>query len=538
MSSQAASQAVPQTPPAASTSAAAPTKSLLQLRVEALAKPDGRVVNGSRIAGATFLPKLYGALGYQSAWTKASNVAALQEGVRRSWEDGLLPADFHDKAVAGFALAAAPDAAAAEQDIILSDALVRLLYQLYYGKVSPNGLDANWNFARPVLSDDPVKIIAAALSQGNVAGLIEKAKLVHPFYQSLKASLQEYTNYEVTGGWPQLPPGPPVQPGASDARIPVLRHRLAITGEYQPDGGPESGVLDEKLSQALRKFQTSHGLEAGGNLGPQTLDALNVPVGQRIEQIRVNLERARWVLRAIGDEMVAVNVAGYYLRVIRGGKIIWGTRVIVGQTYHKTPIFTEAMKSVVFNPDWTVPRSIVRNEIFAKASANPGYLSANNYTLTSAGGAVDPASLDWSQWTGATFPYGVVQRPGPKNALGLVKFLFPNQYSVYLHDTPGRGLFGKSGRTFSHGCIRVEDPMKLAEIILGDRMGWDRAKIDSVVAAGKLSQINLPKPLPVLILYWTVDPQSDSSVNFYQDIYGRDARLLKALNAEFTVPRG
>ena len=160
-------------------------------------------------------------------------------------------------------------------------------------------------------------------------------------------------------------------------------------------------------------------------------------------------------------------------------------------------------------------------------------MTANNYTLTAASGAVDPASVDWSQYTGATFPYGVVQRPGPKNALGLVKFLFPNKYSVYLHDTPGRGLFDRADRTFSHGCIRVENPLKLAEIILADRLGWDRAKINGVVAAGKLSQVNLPKPLPVLLLYWTVDPQFDGSANFYQDIYGRDARLLKALNSEF-----
>jgi murein L,D-transpeptidase YcbB/YkuD len=231
--------------------------------------------------------------------------------------------------------------------------------------------------------------------------------------------------------------------------------------------------------------------------------------------------------------MVVVNIAGYYLRLILEGKIVWSTRVIVGQTYHKTPIFTEAMKYVVFNPDWTVPRSIVRNETFAKASADPGYLSANNYVLTSASGAVDPATINWSQWTAATFPYGVVQRPGPKNALGLVKFLFPNKYSVYLHDTPGRGLFVKAGRTFSHGCIRVEDPLKLAEIILANRLGWDRTKIDGIVAAGKLTQVNLPKPLPVLLLYWTVDPQFDGTAHFYQDIYGRDARLLKALNSEF-----
>lgn len=509
----------------------------LRARLDGLGKPEGRSIGGAKIASFEFLPKLYATLGYQRLWTNPGNIAALKDAVKRSWEDGLLPADFHDKFVADFEYHDANDAASTDNDIVMSDALVRLLYQLYFGKVSPNGLDPNWNFARPVLSDDPVKIVSTAISDGALAGLIEKAKLAHPFYQSLKAMLQAYTHYGDIGGWPQLPPGPPVKPGASDTRMPILRKRLAITGEYQDDANAPSEILDDKLTEALRKFQKSHGLEAEGSLGPQTLIALNVTVGQRIEQIRVNLERARWILRSIGNEMVVVNVAGFYLRVVLEGKPVWGTRVIVGQTYHKTPIFSEPMKSVVLNPDWTVPRSIVRNEMFAKASANPNYLTSNNYTLTSASGAIDPATIDWTQWTAASFPYGVVQRPGPKNALGLVKFLFPNQYSVYLHDTPGRGLFGKSGRTFSHGCIRVEDPMKLAEIILGNRLGWDRAKIDGLVNAGRLYQVNLPKPLPVLLLYWTVDPQFDGTAYFYQDVYGRDVRLLKALNSEFAPAR-
>lgn len=514
-----------------STSAGDPPE--LMSRLTGLSKPEGRIIGGARIASYEFLPKLYQALGNQLAWSKPENVAALEQAIKRGWEDGLLPGDFHDKIIAGFADQKLVGTAAADRDIVLSDAFVRLLYQLFFGKVSPNGLDADWNFARSMPSEDPVKLISTAIAEDRIAQLVERTKLAHPLYLGLKATLQAYTQYEVSGGWPQIPTGPVVKPGATDPRLPLLRQRLSVTGEYQPGDNAQSDILDETLAQALRKFQLSHGLEAAGTLGPQTLSALNVSVEQRIEQIRANLERARWILRGVGDEMVVVNIAGYYLRVVLGGKPVWGTRVIVGQTYHKTPIFTEQMKQIVFNPDWTVPRSIVRNEIFPKASANPGYLAANNYTLTSATGPVEPSSLDWSQWTGPTFPYGVVQRPGPKNALGLVKFLFPNKHSVYLHDTPGRGLFGKSGRTFSHGCIRVEDPLKLAEIILANRLGWDRAKIDATVAAGKLSQVNLPKPLPVLLLYWTVDPQFDGTAHFYDDIYGRDARLLKALNSEF-----
>ncbi len=223
--------------------------------------------------------------------------------------------------------------------------------------------------------------------------------------------------------------------------------------------------------------------------------------------------------------MVVVNIAGQYLHLVFGGKRVWTTRVIVGKDYNKTPIFTEAMKTVVFNPDWTVPRSIVKNEIFPKAAGNPGYLAAHEYSLTSGSGPIDAATVNWSSYTGATFPYGVVQKPGPRNALGQVKFLFPNKYSVYLHDTPGRQLFEKSERSLSHGCIRVQDPLKLAEFILGNRLGWNRVKIDAAVAGKKLQNVSLPNPLPVLLLYWTFDPSFDGGGRFYRDIYGRDKRL-------------
>ena len=516
--------------PAAGPSIAVPE---LKARLDRLSVEDGRMVGGLAIAGYRFLPKLYEALGHQLAWKSEANVAALKAAVKQSWEDGLLPSDFHEQFVNGYAASAASDAGVVEADIILSDALVRLLYQLFYGKVSPNGFDPSWNYSRPVLSDDPVKIISTALAAGEVAAVIGRAKVDHPYYKSLKATLQLYTQYDVSGGWPNIPTGPPVKRGGTDPRIVIVRKRLGVTGELQDDTSATSEVLDDKLAEALFRFQDSHGLDADGALGPKTLSELNISARERIDQIRINLERARWVLRTVGNDMVVVNIAGFYLRVVLGGNAAWTTRVIVGRPYTKTPVFTGELKHVVLNPDWTVPRSIVRGELFAKAAADPNYVAANNYVLTSASGRIDASGVDWTQWTASTFPYGFVQKPGPNNALGLVKFLFPNKYSVYLHDTPRRDLFGKSGRSFSHGCIRVEDPMKLAEIILGHSLGWERGQIDKVVAAGKLLQVNLPKTIPVLLLYWTVDPQPDGSARFYQDLYGRDVRLLAALNAEF-----
>lgn len=493
-----------------------------------LSNPAGRVIAGNHIAAWEFLPKLYGALGNKPAWTSAADLAALKEAVSRSWEDGLDPGDFHDKAVAAASLPIPP-----EQDVVLSDALVRLLYQLYFGKVNPRAVNPDWNFSRPVLASDPAVAISEALAAGKVSALLSKVRLDHPLYGALKATLQAYTQIEAKGGWPVVAGGATLKAGMKEERVVSLRARLAITGEYQATPADEA-VFDEPLVEAVKLFQRQHALDADGTVGPATLAALNVSAGARVDQIRINLERARWILRDIGPEMVVVNIAGRYLHLVLDHKVAWTTRVIVGRAYTKTPIFTETMKLVVLNPDWTVPRSIVRNEIFPKAAADPGYLDAHDYYLTDGkGGRISPQSVAWSSYTGSTFPYGVVQRPGPKNALGLVKFLFPNKYSVYLHDTPSRQLFEKSDRSLSHGCIRVQDPLKLAELILGNRLGWTRERIDAAVAAKKMQSIALPKPLPVLLLYWTVDPTFDGGAHFYPDIYGRDASLLKALDADF-----
>lgn len=526
--------AIPWTTVASAQSSAIETS--LQARLSGLSTPAGQMVGGRHIAATEFLPKLYGALGNKLAWSRPEMVSALAEAVARSWEDGLLPADFHADFVKAQAGGAGGAIDPVDRDIVLSDALVRLLYQLFFGKVSPNGIDPNWNFARPVLSDDPVTIIATALSAGQVNPLVERARVDHPLYVELRSLMQEYTNYDVQGGWGTVPAGPILKPGQKDARVAALRARLSVTGEYHGQASGDADVLDDALVSALKDFQVSHGIEPDGVLGAATLAALNVTARERTEQIRINLERGRWLLRTLSPEMVIVNVAGTYLHLFLRGEKVWSTRVIVGQPFTKTPIFTETMKTIVFNPDWTVPRSIVKNEIFAKAAADPGYLAAHNYYLKDSAGR-QVAGVDWGAYTAASFPYGVVQRPGPKNALGLVKFLFPNKYSVYLHDTPGRQLFAKAGRNFSHGCIRVEDPLKLAELILADRLGWDRAKIDAAVASNKQQGIALPVPLPVLILYWTVDPSPVGGAAFYKDVYGRDARLLKALDAEFKPER-
>lgn len=518
-------------------SAPATADSSLQTRLASLRDRD--VIAGGHLASIDALRKLYARRSYQPIWTAEASVAALRDAVITSWVDGLQPQDFHAGSVFGGQGAAAVSLSESDRELPLSDALLRLLYQFYFGKVDPNTFDANWNYERPLLDADPIDVVARGLETEGVAGLIAKARLDHPYYAALKATLQAHIDIAARGGWPSVPAGPAIKPGARDPRIAAVRARLAVSGEYGKAFPPDAASYDASLVDAVRSFQLNHGLEADGVLGAQTVVEMNVSADERVDQIRVNLERARWVLRGMaGDtDAIAVNIPGFYLAVRRGGRTVWKTDVVVGQTYHKTPVFTAQMRYVVLNPDWTVPHGIATREILPKVKSDPSYLAAHDYDLRSPSGApIDASAVQWDAVSPSSFRYTVVQRPGPKNALGVVKFMFPNRHNVYLHDTSSRAMFEKATRTFSHGCIRVKDPLKLAEIVLGDRAGWSRADIDRTVAEAKLRQVNLSRPLRVMILYWTVDPLFDGSARFYRDVYGRDAKLLQALNSPF-APR-
>jgi murein L,D-transpeptidase YcbB/YkuD len=327
--------------------------------------------------------------------------------------------------------------------------------------------------------------------------------------------------------------GLPVAPmrDADDPRVPALRRRLVMAGDLPADADVASTVLDETLEAAVRRFQHRHGLNDDGVVGPTTRAEMEVPVEARIEQIRINLERARWVLRDLGDAFVAVNVAGQRVYVVRGGTVVWETRGIVGKTTSRTPTFSATMRYVVLNPGWAVPRSINR-EVLSETRRDPSYLERQRFrVLDAAGSEVDPASVDFTSYRGADFPYQFRQDPGPVNALGRVKLMFPNPYSVYLHDTPARGLFAQELRTFSHGCIRVQDPLRLAELVLDDPEHWNLAALQKAVDSGATKTLMLDRPLPVKVLYWTAAADLHGELHFYRDVYERDPKVLRALDA-------
>ena len=509
---------------------------LIRTHVEELRVSGQLEVLGQPIASRDVLPRVYENREFAPAWASLRRVDELLEMVDESYLEGLDPSDYHAAALHGFRatvmdLDALTPSDRAAFDILLTDSIVRLGYHLRFGKVDPSALDPNWNQSRPLVGEDAAVTIQKAISSQS---LKEFAARVIPrvfLYDRFKTALAQYRSIEASGGWQSVPPGPTLRPGAADERVPALAARLAVTGDLLASSAAQGTLYDEALVAAVQKFQSRHGLAADGVVGAGTLSALNVPVAARIDQLRVSLERAREIFYDPESEFLVVNVAGFQLYHVRRGEILWRTRVQVGQPYRQTPIFRAEMTYLVVNPTWTVPPTVFRNDILPAVRRNPGYLASRHIDVfNSAGAIVDPASLDWS---GRNPPYRLVQRPGPDNALGRIKFMFPNEHSVYLHDTPSRDLFSRDSRAFSSGCIRVENPLELAEQLLGQR---GRARLETDIARGTTRTVFLDEPMTVMLLYWTAEVDGTGRVSFFPDVYQRDQEMIAALAEAFRAP--
>jgi murein L,D-transpeptidase YcbB/YkuD len=267
-------------------------------------------------------------------------------------------------------------------------------------------------------------------------------------------------------------------------------------------------------------------------VGTRTLRALNVPVEKRIRQIELNLERWRWLPQNMGNPYIMVNIAGYGLEVVENETPVLTMKIVVGTAFQKTPVFSGKMTYIEMNPFWNVPHSIATEETLKKIRENPDFFTKENmkvFTAGQDGEAVNPASIDWSQHSQNNFPYRLRQEPGPRNPLGRIKFMFPNKHSVYLHDTSDPQLFRKERRGYSHGCIRIEKPMDMAEFVMRGSKDWSREKVAAVLKTKVTTVAYLPKPIPVHILYFTAWGNGDGTVHFLEDIYRRDERLDRAL---------
>jgi L,D-transpeptidase YcbB len=545
-----------------------PVVEALRERIEAVATRGDVTFEGEQLRANRSLPQLYQLHGFEPLWD-APRLRSLLALIHDVEDDGLLPADYHFAALQR--LAERTDLAVAERvrlDLLASDAYTLILYHLYFGKVDPVAIDPQWNFElRSIGTSDAVRFVYDAITQNRVRASVAQVRPDHYLYRAGRDALVAYRGIAALGGWSPLPAGPTLKPGMRDARVPLLRARLAVDGDLAAarasgstaadraappasasasasagagaDPGATAEIFDDMLAAALRHFQRRHRLATDAALGAGTLRALNVPVEQRIAQIRANLERGRWVLHGIGgDDLVVVDIAGFEVRYLRNHAVLWQARAQVGQRYRQTPTFKSAIDHVVLNPTWTVPPTVLAQDVLPELRKDPAYLQRHGLRVLDRNGQpVAAASIDFSRATLRSFPYTLRQEAGRENALGSVKIMFPNPYSVYLHDTPSKSLFEPVQRAFSSGCIRTERPLELVELLLADAVHWNRAALDAAVARGATLTVRLPRPVPVLLMYWTVDIDPDGSVAFKPDPYERDAPLLRALDRPFAPGR-
>ena len=425
--------------------------------------------------------------------------------------------------------------ARARADALLTGAFVAYGRAMLVGQVAPRAVATAW-YIDPRAVDVDSALARAFAADDAAAGLAALAPQ-DDGYDGLRAALARYRAIVARGGWEALGAGRTVRPDDRlDARLADrLMRRLAAEGFL---AASDAGALGGALGGALARFQAAHGLAADSVLGPATRRALDVPADRRLAQIAANLERYRWLPPELGARHIRVNIPAFRLDAFDGGRRVLSMRVVVGDEVgeRQTPILADTMTYVQFGPYWNVPVGIARREILPNARRDRGWLARHGYEVVRGWGddapVVDPRRLS----TAALFSdrYRVRQRPGPDNALGRVKFMFPNAHAIYLHDTPARALFDARVRAASHGCVRVGDPAALAAFVLAAQDGWTPARIRAALAAGRRERVDLARPVPVYLLYLTAAARGDTVV-FRPDRYERDQALVDALGP---VPDG
>jgi murein L,D-transpeptidase YcbB/YkuD len=467
-------------------------------------------------------------------WLGEERADDLVAWLRNAAEDGLEPGAYPADQLAKL-MAASTETNSRGRAIIelhYSAAFLQYASDLQVGRFLPHKVDPD--FFQEGRAIDQVAALVGVGAAPDLDRFFLAWQPQAPEYSDLRAALADYRALAAAGGWPTVPLGESLKPGMTDPRVPALRARLAVTDGADPSAPPGlAETYDDALAGVVRAFQRRHGLDIDGVVGKGTIAALNVPVETRVQDIVLSMERWRWMPPQLGRDHLIVNIAGFELRRFADGRLAERMNVVVGKPYTKTPVFSDRIRYLEFNPYWNLPHGIAVKEELPKLKTNPAARAAAGFEAVRGDTVYPLTSINWSQYGPGNFPFQLRQRPGPNNALGRVKFMFPNQFDVYLHDTPARSLFDKAERAFSHGCIRLARPLDLAVQVLavGGVPGWDMGRVDAVVASQKRTVVNLAEPLPVHITYFTawVD---QGLPNFRNDIYGQDAKLIAALDGQ------
>jgi murein L,D-transpeptidase YcbB/YkuD len=458
-------------------------------------------------------------------WVGTGRMTPFLQRLADAESDGLNPADYPVDGLIALRDSIEPDDAfaAAQAELYFSAFFVAYAADLKIGRLTPQKVDPHQFRNRKTI--DVLRVLTDLKTQRDPTAFLDSFESKNPHYIALKRMLGLYLAMAKSDVWPDVPQGENIKPGGSDPRIPAIREILILGGDHP--GGGNGETYDPVTVEAMQKFQKRHGLEAKGLIGKQTVVALNVPPDERARQIMLNMERWRWMPEELGDYHYTVNLAAYELYEVKQDDIIDRMDVVVGAVATQTPEFTGEMTYVEINPTWTVPYSIATKEMLPRPRTHPSAYAAdfdvfNNGKLTSWSG------INWNAYGPGKFPFTFRQHPGPKNALGKVKFMLPNKHNIYLHDTPSKDKFLQTARAFSHGCIRLSRPIDFAYTVVGAIAGWSKARIDAAIAAGKTVRVPLPRKIPVHLIYATAF-ESPLGIEFRPDVYSRDRKLYAAL---------
>jgi murein L,D-transpeptidase YcbB/YkuD len=515
---------------------AAPASTSQRIR-ELLDRPDGLRIDGQSLDPRA-LGRFYRPRDFAPAWDPRDGgpdrATLLLRTLVTAETHGLDPARYHVDAIRA-RQASSNGGHAAELDLLLTAAFLGYARDVRAGRLPPGRRDPDWGIPAPPF--DAVSALIQGIRQpATFPALLASLPPPGKDYGRLVEALRRYRALAARSDWPRVPPGVPLRPGDDDARVAAVRARLAAQDEVV--AGVPATLFDDRLEEAVRRFQARHGLAADGIVGEATVRALNVPASDRTRQITLNLERWRWLPRDLGPRYVTVNAADATLRVVEDDRTVLTSRVVVGDLKHPTPVVQARLDAVILNPKWNLPTSIAAREILPRLRENRRYLAENDIVIMERRES-DPFgfAVDWSVISAEAFPFRLQQQPGPDNPLGRIKFDVPNRFDVYLHDTPTRTLFARPRRTGSHGCIRVERADELAAHVLADETGrWTPERLEEAIAGGGSPRIPVARPLPVYILYWTAFVGPGGLVQFRDDVYGRDHRLAAALAVERSAP--
>jgi L,D-transpeptidase YcbB len=526
---------------------------VLEQTVDKLISARKPLLDGRRISMVTEIDRFYRQRHYALAWTDRSGstaqATALLAAIEAGIDDGLNPSDYHFAAIKkmqttlehALGQQRTPDP---EQtvvfDLLASDAFFGYGSHLLNGRIDPRRLEPDWQgqFRRV----DWPKLLQIAVNEGSVAQSLEGLRSSDTVYQALRGLLRRYRQIRDGGSWEPIDAGDVLTIHDWGPRVVALKKHLRLYGDLEAPAGEADlplyePIFDETLVQALRRYQLRHNLVPSGRLDRLTTASLSIPPEQRVQQIEANLERRRWLPADPGSRYLAVNLADYSLKAFDAGQTLLEMRIIIGRPDHRTPIFSNRITRLILNPFWYIPPEIAAREIVPVVRRQPEYLERSGIRLFAAGSAdrvaIDPDTIDWEKAQTAGFPFYFRQDPGPENPLGSIKFIIPNQLRIYLHDTPKRGLFARTDREFSFGCIRVEKPVHLAAFLLQDSKRWTVTEIRRAIDNGHQRDLSVPRPVPIHIQYWTVWVDRRGRAQFRPDIYQIDQRL----NDMMTHPR-